>query len=179
MRLEDELKASGCEIDAEFFRLVVEDEFSSLYGDRTDEELACDPREAIRFCGMVRHACGDPNPEDSLILRTLFNTRKRSNQDRKPMKGERPVVRTLIELMACGSPLKPQEFKELIVNMFHAKCRAWTDETLLVNPVEAIEFCDAVRKAARTPHAADSLILRTLTNLRKAGHLEPETAGVN
>lgn len=176
MQLEDELTGCGYVGDAESFRDIVEATFIDLYSELTDEELACEPREAIRFCGMVRYMAECETIPYDLILRTLFNTRKRSQQTRDPLKRDRSPMILAKELAACNCPIGREQFTELVVAMFHGHCRAWTDEELLTHPVESLGFCDSVRQASRATHLSDMVILRALTNLRKAGRLDRETA---
>ena len=77
VRLEDELKACGCTLDAEEFRELISDTFNDMYRAWTDENLLCWPREALRFCGMVRHRARASDMTDFLICSTLLNIRKR------------------------------------------------------------------------------------------------------
>ena len=64
---------------------------------------------------------------------------------------------------------REDEFREKIADTFNGLYRAWTDEELLCNPREALHFCNAVRVRCGVPDAPDSVILRTLTNMRKNG----------
>ena len=62
-------------------------------------------------------------------------------------------------------------FRELVVDTFHGMFRAWTDEQLLCTPREALHYCNRVRMDSRLPDLPDSVILRTLTNLRKRSRI--------
>lgn len=73
------------------------------------------------------------------------------------------------ELSAIGWKEDRNVFEELLVNVFHGEFRNWTDEDLLTNPREALRYCALVRQSSRLSDLADSVVLRALTNLRKAG----------
>lgn len=73
------------------------------------------------------------------------------------------------ELSAIGYKKDQSNFEELLVTIFHGEFRNWTDEDLLVNPREALRYCALVRQSSRLGDLADAVVLRALTNLRKAG----------
>jgi len=76
------------------------------------------------------------------------------------------------ELTAIGWKEDRNDFEELLVTIFHGEFRNWTDEDLLVSPREAVRYCALVRQSSRLGDLSDSVILRALTNLRKAGRHE-------
>ena len=76
MQLRSELRFLGFPGEAKKFCEGVLDEFARLFPDDTDEGLLCEPtRKAIPICHAVRVRFRFDFPE-SLILRTLTNTRK-------------------------------------------------------------------------------------------------------
>jgi hypothetical protein len=76
MRLEKQLKACGFRGSVEEFTKVLPNLLEQLFPGCTDEEVLCDPRaKAIPYCDAVRARFDFDFPE-SLILKTLINTRK-------------------------------------------------------------------------------------------------------
>jgi len=73
------------------------------------------------------------------------------------------------ELSAIGWKYDRDRFEELLVKIFHGEFRNWTDEDLLMSPRESLRYCALVRQSSRLGDLADSVVLRALTNLRKAG----------
>ena len=76
MRLEDELKAMGCDMDADTFRDSLADLFAETNRNCTVENLLCRWRDAGHFCALARYRLRLPETADELILRTLLNIRK-------------------------------------------------------------------------------------------------------
>ena len=75
------------------------------------------------------------------------------------------------ELLACGWLAgTPLEFKEILEEVFCARYPSWTVDRLLINPQEGLRYCAAVRKRS-FPGLPDALILGTLLNRRRGGHL--------
>ncbi len=72
------------------------------------------------------------------------------------------------ELKAAGYKGTVDAFRDVITEEFHGMFRSWTDEELMCHPREAVHFCNCVRLKSRLTDIPDSLILRTLTNNRKA-----------
>jgi hypothetical protein len=71
------------------------------------------------------------------------------------------------ELEHLGSVKSPNKFRELLADIFAEMFPSWTDEDLLFNPRQGLEFCDVIRRRTRLPKMDDDLILRTLVNCRK------------
>ncbi len=69
-------------------------------------------------------------------------------------------------LRECGYPGKADLFRDEVLAMSQRMYPAWTDETLLHNPADALRFCEVVRQHFQIT-CSDELILRTLTNTRK------------
>jgi hypothetical protein len=74
--LKHELINNGCTIEPAVFKKRLVDIMSERFTGRTIDDLVCRPREAARFCDLIRdctHCRALPN---QLILRTLMNVRK-------------------------------------------------------------------------------------------------------
>lgn len=71
------------------------------------------------------------------------------------------------ELLAYRCELSPEAFRQVIVGLQKGLYPSWTDEELTYHPLDAINFCCAVRYAVRCPELPFDLILRTLVNVRK------------
>ena len=82
MSLEKDLKTCGYLDGAATFRDILADVFAVSCPSWTDEELLCNPRQAVHYCDAVRaRTClGIP---DRLILRALTNSRKNPAVARK------------------------------------------------------------------------------------------------
>jgi hypothetical protein len=75
-RLSTALPEHGCNADPQTFREEVTELFRQMYPSWTQDDLACEPREAVKFCDMIRERFG-PKLPDSLSMKTLFNYRRR------------------------------------------------------------------------------------------------------
>lgn len=73
------------------------------------------------------------------------------------------------ELESHGYAGDPERFKTAVGESHFTMFPNWTDEELLQNPRSLIELCDNVRRLMKC-NLPDSLIARTLINLRKSGH---------
>jgi hypothetical protein len=166
VRLEDELKAVECALDVEAFRKTVIGLFTEMYPRWSDEDLLCLPREATRFCNMVRMRSGC-DVADRTILRSLQNSRKAGRMDGLPRKVRGGSSLLADELAAAGCDLDPEAFREMLVDLLHGMYRSWTDEELTCNPHESLRYCSEVRLRARAAELSDMLILRSLTNIRR------------
>ena len=78
------------------------------------------------------------------------------------------------ELEACGFERGEEKFRKVVMSAFAQLHGNWTDEDLLCSPRDALHYCNTVRLDAGAPDAPDRLILRTLTNCRKAGRWAPK-----
>lgn len=84
MRLEKQLQACGYSGDPEVFRSLLPELLGQLFPGATDEDVLCSPREkAIPYCEAVRARCAC-GLSDTLILKTLLNTRKASRKEPNP-----------------------------------------------------------------------------------------------
>jgi hypothetical protein len=88
-KLSDELAALGWDGGEDEFRDIVGEVFAVLHPSWTDEDLYCEPRDAVRYCEAVRARTCQGVP-DRLILRTLSNNRKRGWGER-PLDGNEAV----------------------------------------------------------------------------------------
>jgi hypothetical protein len=79
------------------------------------------------------------------------------------------VTKLATELESIGCTRDPNDFRDRIIESFKAMYVGWTDEDLLHKPTEGIKFCDEIRRKLRNRNLPEELILRTLTNARKAG----------
>ena len=84
--LKVELEAIGWTKTVEQFRELIADVFANMFPSWTDEDLLCNPREAIRFCRNMQHASALPDLSEALILRTLTNCRKNTTIIHKPVR---------------------------------------------------------------------------------------------
>lgn len=73
------------------------------------------------------------------------------------------------ELSSVGARIEADDFRDMIVELFHAHHRNATVADILVRPKLAINFCKIVRRQARARKIDDEVILRTLLNQRKRG----------
>jgi hypothetical protein len=80
------------------------------------------------------------------------------------------MVKLTEHLKAAGWDRDADSFRDALVDIFAEMFRAWTDEELLFNPREAIQFCNVARSRLRTKDLPDHVILRTLVNVRKRGN---------
>jgi hypothetical protein len=76
MKLAEELPIVGWRGTPNEFRERLADIFNGEYRNHTDEDLLCNPRNALHFCNVIRAALRIPDAPDILILRTLTNMRK-------------------------------------------------------------------------------------------------------
>jgi hypothetical protein len=76
MRLQDELKEYGCEVEAQEFREVLADTFARMFRGWTDERMICDTPAARDFCNTVRRVVNCPGLPDVVINMNLLNMRK-------------------------------------------------------------------------------------------------------
>ncbi|SRR5579883_75542 len=76
LNLDAELRAAGCLLNREQFYEEIERTRKASYPEWTQDELACHPQEALRFCETVRSKVQAPVP-DHLIMKAMFNARKR------------------------------------------------------------------------------------------------------
>lgn len=74
--LEVELRDVGYRGDIRDFRDTLLDLKIGLYRSWSDEMLVLHPREAMRYCDIVRYRFGLDGLPDHLILRILFAIRK-------------------------------------------------------------------------------------------------------
>lgn len=81
--LKEELSAAGYKDDPERFREMLADLKNALYRNWTEEELSLHPADAHQFCNVVRYRTSLDMLPDSLILRTLYNRRKRPTKGKE------------------------------------------------------------------------------------------------
>jgi hypothetical protein len=79
------------------------------------------------------------------------------------------------ELETHGCELDADEFRTLLMDVFHGMFRAWTVDQLVCMPDEAKRFCVTIRKNVRR-RLPDPLILGTLLDMRENGDIEIEEA---
>lgn len=82
VKLCEELKALGCDWDADEFRALVRETHVVVHPAWTDEELLYHPYDAQRFAHIIRTRTGCQGLTDTLILRTLVNVRKQTTRRR-------------------------------------------------------------------------------------------------
>lgn len=78
MRLEDELKAHGCDLSPDAFQERLADLFAETNPGSTVEDMLCNWQRARDFCVLVRRMVNIRNTGDELVLHTLLNMRKKS-----------------------------------------------------------------------------------------------------
>jgi hypothetical protein len=76
------------------------------------------------------------------------------------------------ELKACGCNLSEDAFRQLCSMAYDEMYGAMPDEQLLVMPDEAKRFAGIIRQRSKAPKMADSIPLRTVSNLRKSSRLK-------
>jgi hypothetical protein len=76
MKLEDELKLYGSEMDAAEFEDVIQELHAVMHPMWSFEQLLYEPRHELRYCEAVRARAGQGLP-DNMILRRLNNIRKK------------------------------------------------------------------------------------------------------
>jgi hypothetical protein len=75
-------------------------------------------------------------------------------------------VRLKTELALHGCEMNPDEFAEVLTDIFATMCPSWNVEELLYHPKEASEFVRAVQNQAGKA-LPDHVILRRLNNIHK------------
>jgi hypothetical protein len=75
MNYESELRACGCALGRDQFFELIQDIRVQLYPSWTEDELACNPRDAIRFCDEVRRRANAQVP-DNVTMHAMFAARK-------------------------------------------------------------------------------------------------------
>lgn len=70
------------------------------------------------------------------------------------------------ELAIYGCHVTPDEFTDLLVDVFVSLCPSWNVEELLYHPKEALAFAGAVQSRT-TKKLPDHVILRRLNNIHK------------
>jgi len=76
LNFENELRDCGCALSREqFFELVEETRFN-MFPAWSQDELACHPSQAVRYCETVRQRAGAPVPEH-VTMHAMFAARKR------------------------------------------------------------------------------------------------------
>lgn len=88
--------------------------------------------------------------------------------DQLTPRGKRMSRRLETELEECGCNLAPIEFRDLLVERKNSTTPAWTIDELVCHPDDAKEFCGLIRRETNCPAMTDSLILRTLMNVRRS-----------
>lgn len=81
----------------------------------------------------------------------------------RPKRPKLPVA-----LDEAGFGRHPDDFKVIVLEVFHGMFPDWTDEELLYNPTYAKRFVRAVRTECGADVRED-VILATLVNCRKSG----------
>lgn len=174
MRLEDELKAIGCSEDWETFEKVLGDTFTQGNRNCIVEDLLSRWREAKSFCVAIRRRYHLGITADEFILRRLLNMRKDEKLEKVGRRGWKPLSAMLEEL---GIDVNPDTFRDLVSNTFRSLYRGRvTVDGILTRWADAGHFCQVVRGHFDIPESppVDSLILRTLTNLRRDSAFAPE-----
>lgn len=80
MHLNEELRTYGYTEPTWRFREILVEVHQAMHPAWTDEELMCNPRDAIRYCEAIRLRTCQGLP-DRMILRALSNTRKRPDDE--------------------------------------------------------------------------------------------------
>ena len=76
------------------------------------------------------------------------------------------------ELKAARCKIEPEAFRQLIRMAYAEMYGEMPDEQLYFMPDESKRFAGVIKQRARSPRLADSVILRTLSNLRKRSALK-------
>lgn len=170
MRLDDELKAIGCNLDCAEFVDRLADLFAATNRDRSVDDLRCDWRDAKKFCQDVRARLKLADTADELILRTLDNHRRGGDLNVGEVRS-RSNLRT--KLQEIGFPGEPDDFRDEIAESFVAFVSGWSVDQLLNRWADAGYFCGIVRQllGIKESPAADSVILSTMLAMRKQGRL--------
>lgn len=77
IKLDTYLPAIGCELSPRDFREALVELFDELHPNRTEDDLVCEPYQALTFCNLARAKIGHYGIPDYPILKTLMNVRKR------------------------------------------------------------------------------------------------------
>ena len=72
------------------------------------------------------------------------------------------------ELEDCGCTIEQTEFREMLEEQKAITSPSWTIDELVCHPDEAKMFCKHIRTQAECGGLPDSLILRTLMNVRRS-----------
>jgi transcriptional regulator with XRE-family HTH domain len=88
--------------------------------------------------------------------------------DQLTPRGKRMSRKLETELEEAGCKLTPEGFRELLEDRKATTSPAWTIDELVCNPKDAMGFCDVIRTETGCQNLSDSLILRTLMNVRRS-----------
>jgi len=149
---------------------ITRDLFDVMHVGWTDEDLLLRPQELRHFVDVVNAKVGR-NWNSNAIAGFLMSARK---DGEKPF-GKKRVNYTPIlelELKASGVQLNIDEFGEMVAKVFLRDNPPSEAEGLQRHWDRAMEFCNSVRQEmglVGNIQITDTMILRTLTRLRKAG----------
>ncbi len=169
MLLVHELSACECPDSPEKFKERLIDTIQEDFPGLTIDDLVCEPDRALAYCERIRDEAEAPNLHDPVILKTLMNIRRNKLCPRE-LKIKRHRINLDRALREHDCDLSPKEFREDLVDAFASMYKSRTIDELLCHPREARAFCNYSRSRLGCVELPNSLILRTLMNVRKAGN---------
>ncbi|MCO8124510.1 hypothetical protein NHH03_22415 [Stieleria sp. TO1_6] len=167
MRLKAELAACKSSDTPEQFKKRLLGLFAEHMPGKTLDDLVCEPSQAREYCEIVRKDTDLEWMPDVVPLKTLLNIRKKKDCP-KGLKRERTNRRLDKRLKDAGCKMKPDAFRDLLVNAHVDMYKNQTVDNLVCHPREARQLCQFVRNKAKCPDLSDEMILSTLMNVRKA-----------
>lgn len=166
MQLSNELAVYGIsETPSDFRRRLIERLLNDFPG-RSIDSVVCRPRDAIRYCEMIRDDY-ESHPPDVVILKTLMNIR-RSKSCPTGLKSPQSRKRLKTKLSEIGCPIGEDEFRVLVSDCLADMYKSQTIDEVLCHPHEAAALCNYVRARGKSDVLTDELILTTIMNNRKA-----------
>jgi hypothetical protein len=112
-----ELTAAGSTLSRDDFYDLVMEQRALSFPNWTEDELACHPGDALRFCETVRQKVAAP-VQDHVIMHALMNARKRSMPSDSVAARPSTQKKSLQELLGLiktdGPPPNDEECRRLL-----------------------------------------------------------------
>jgi hypothetical protein len=158
---------------------IIRDLFELMYSGWTDEDLLLRPRELRHFTRLVG-TIASRNLNSYTVSGVLMNERKRGGKGSgKPRKNSASLLK--LEVKASQVQITIDEFKRAVTDVFLRDHHPSGVEQLIRRCDDAMEFCKSVRDSIGMVgdiQMPDTMILRTLVSLRKAGRFRTVGQGV-
>ena len=168
MNLSKELELCECGDTREEFLNRLTRKLQEGFVGMTIDDLVCSPSDAMEFCKQIRDMTECSKLIDPVILKALMNLRRAKNMP-TGLKAKREPKRLQTQLNELGCDLTADTFRERANDLFAGMYKSRTFDELACHPVQAKDLCSVLRKNLGNSELPDSMILRTIMNVRKAG----------